>query len=815
MSLPDIRYALRTLARSPGLSTIAILSLAVSISANSAIFSVINAVILRSLPVRHPDQLVSIALQSPDARIDGLSVAMLREIERKQRVFSAIFGADAGGLANIEAPNRAWAAGLEVVTGTYFTTLGVQPALGRLIGPEDAPLGSLDPAPVAVLSDSCWHTRFGGDPNVVGTPIRVEGVPLTIVGVAAKGFAGLTIDAGFDVAVPFHYSRRARLDPRNDWVPVLARLKDGISLQQARAQLEALWPGVRDATAREEGQRIGGTNDSAVRISVSPAGRGISFLRERFAQPLVVVSGLVGLTLVIACVNLASMMLARVAAQGRENAIRLALGAPVSRLIRQGLTESLLLSLIGGAIGFATAGWISNLLLRFIWRGYVGSAIDVSPDYRVAGFTFVVAVAAGCLFGLLPAWRASREDPLQVLQRTARVVGARLGRFGRVLVAAQIGLSLVLLVAAALFLRSLQNLRNGDAGFRRDHILIATPFQRPGGYRDLDKAVYYREINRRIRELPGVRDVSFSNLAPLMLYEYKESVAPLETPSQPVQPVTDMIGPGFFSLMGMRIRAGREFQWSDDMSTPNVAIVSESFARRVFPNENALGKHIRLGSDPAQQDMEIIGVVNSASLWLIRTNEPMAVYTPILQSPHLQLLGPHVDVLTAVEPSSLASSVRHVIESMGHDRLLRIETLQTRTDWLLTKDRLIALLATFFGSVVLLLAAIGVYGLISYAVTRRTAEIGIRMAVGASSRSVVALVLKEVVLLVGIGIVVGLPVALAASRLIASMLFGVSASDLGSLVASSVVLFGIAMMAGYLPARRASRLDPNAALRVE
>jgi putative ABC transport system permease protein len=739
----------------------------------------------------------------------------LRQIEVEQHVFSNMFAWSGGGLTNFETRQAYWRASLDLVSGKYFGTLGIKPAIGRLIGPNDVRLGSGPPSPVAVLSYGCWQSRFNGDASVIGQEIQVDGVPLTIVGVTEQGFFGLILDWNFDVAVPLGYSGEVAADPKQVWLrKVIGRLQNGVPLEQARAQIDAIWPAVRDASIpdRYAGERR--ASYLGQRLAVAPASTGISYQRDRFSRALVALMALVGLILLIACVNLATLMLARAAARYRDNGIRLAMGASVWRLVRQGLVESALLSFAGAGLGWILAHWASHFIAHMVWRG-VDMGTDVSPDLTVLAFTTTIATLTALLFGFAPALRSAYTDPLVALQQSSRVIGAGSSRLGRVLMTAQIALSFILVVSAGLFVRSLERLRTVDAGFRRDHILVATLFPKPSAAHNIDLSAYYRDVLGRIERLPGVRAVSFSNMGPILTYEYKEPVTRLNAIDTPVLAIRDWIGPGFFDLMGMRILAGREFQWSDDGTSPSVAVISASLAKRLFPQGDALGRHVRIGTEREDQDREIVGIVNSASLWMIRTHEPPAIYVPLAQSSRLSLLSPRLDVWTAGDPVAFAEPVRRVIDSMGQQVMLNSESLTSRIDWVLTNDRLIAWFAAFFGVLAVLLAAIGVYGLMSYHVTRRSGEIGVRMALGGSSRSMLLLVLRDVAILVLIGLIVGLAGALALSQLIGSMLFGLSGLDPTVLAVSMAALLFVALLAGYPPARRAAALDPMTALRAD
>jgi predicted permease len=738
---------------------------------------------------------------------------MLEEIQKHQQVFSGIFGWSGGGLNNFEANGVRYAASLTAVTGDYFSTLGVQPLLGRLITPDDVGLKTGSVAPVAVLDYRCWQERYGGDPAVVGKTIRVDDRPLTIIGVTPKGFAGLILE-GTEAIVPTGYSgRKTFRERKNLWLDGVGRLKPGITLEQARVHLTKIWPRIQDATAPEEYQGEQRKRFFARRISVEAAATGNSFMRERLSGPLALLMGLVGVVLLIACVNLANLMLARVAGRRHELGIRVALGASGWRLIQQLLAESILLSTVGAILGLVIAIWASRLLMNTLWTGYISMALDVTPDLRVLAFTAAIAVATGVLFGLAPASRVARTDPASALQHGTRTVRGGGGAFGKLLVCTQVAFSLVLVIGATLFVRSLEKLRSVDPGFDRTHVLLMQLFPQAGREKIPNRTQYYRQLAEKLSQLPGVESVSYSHMGPALQYEYTEPASIPSSSRAPVQAVEDFVGPGFFKLIGMRLLAGREFDWRDDERAPRVVVVSESAARRLFPGENPLGRKIDFGTTPDHKGMEIIGVVNSASLWKVQSKEPPAVYISLMQETAYN--QSRINIRTAGDPWALAASARRTLESMGHHYPLLIETLEERADREILNQRLIAILSAAFGGLALLLSAVGLFGLMSYAVSRRTPEIGIRMALGAQQRDIRRLVLREVLWLVLAGIGAGIPAALAASRLVSGMLFGLPANDPATFALSAAILFSVAILAGYVPARRAASIDPMTALRSE
>ncbi|MGH9718893.1 MAG: ABC transporter permease [Bryobacteraceae bacterium] len=811
----DIRYSARMLAKGPVTTAVAILSLSLGIGANTAIFSLLNAVILRTLPIRDPGQLVRLSTttpQNPD-REGSLSLAMYQQIRKDQSVFSDLFAWDGGGIVNIEANGVKYAASMSTVTGEYFSTLGIQPRLGRLITPEDLSLERGSPAAVAVIDYGCWQRRYHGDPAVIGKTIRVEDRPLTIIGVTPERFSGLIIDAAPDVTVPVGFTGRSTYRNRTSiGLGVFARLKPGRTIEQARAQLESMWPAALEASVPEEYASAKREAFLGRRIVISPASTGSSFLRKKYTRPLFVLMAMVGLLLLIACANLANLMLARAAGRRHEFGIRIALGSGKWRIVRQMLTEGLMLSVTGAVLGVVIAGWASRVLLNTMWTGLVPLAIDASPDLRVLGFTALASLVTVLLFGISPAWNIFRTDPAGDLQQHGRTVRGGAMTLGKVLISAQVALSLVLVIGAVLFVRSLENLRSADVGFRRDGLLLLQLFPQSGSETQPmpNRIAYYQELAERLREIPGVESISYSHMGPVQSYEFTEPTVAPSSQAPPVQAVFEAVGPGFFHLAGMRLLAGREFDWRDHETAQPVAIISESLSRRLFASTSPIGRRIDFGN---RKDLEIVGVVNSASLWMPQSREPMAVYLALMQIPRYN--SSLIDIRTTGDPAAVLPAARRVLESLGRHFVLRAETLDQRSAMFLTTDRMIAMLSSFFGGLALLLASVGLYGLMSYAVARRTSELGVRMALGAQPASVFALILKDVMSLVLAGVAVGIPAALASSRLISSMIYGVAGDDLLTILLSSFMLLVVAALAGYLPARRASRIDPMTALRSE
>jgi predicted permease len=602
------------------------------------------------------------------------------------------------------------------------------------------------------------------------------------------------------------------------WVFITGRLKDGVTVEQARAQLQSFWPEVLQATASTNTPGLRRDLFFSMSLDVSPAATGVNkMLRSQFTRPLYVLTGIVGLILLVACVNLASLKLARAVARSHEMSVRVALGATRWMLARQALTESLALSACGGLLGLVFAYCGSHLLVALMSEGYLTPVmLNLRPDWRVLALTASVAVLTGILFGLAPAWRSSREDPASVLQQTSRALTGATGMLGRALIVGQVALSLVLLLGAGLLVRSFHKLCSANLGFEEESVLELDLTPRPGAYQNLDVNNYHRQLVERISNLPGVDSLGFSDVTMGRGPHWQDNASPISeapSPSAGLMAHATTVTPGFFRTLGISLVRGRDFDWNDDEHHPHVAILSSSLAARLFPSGHALGQRIRFSFMPEMQDLQVVGVAGNARFLDLHKATPSAIYLPVLQFAP----GPweYLFVRTRKAPQALGRAVEDEVNSTGRDYSLGAKTIYEEVSQALVEDRAIAILSSFFGGLALLLASIGVYGLMSYSVSRRTREIGIRTALGAQRTTVISLVLREAVALVLLGVAVGIPSALAASRLIASMLFGIPPADLPTIAAVSLLLFASALFAGCVPARRASRTDPVVALRAE
>jgi predicted permease len=820
----DVRYAGRTLRRTPGFSSVAVLTLALGIGANTAIFSVINAVMLRALPVERPEELISLAAVYPDTVDPVFSYAAYRR-----------FAADGAPVVDAIAASRVRRDAITIdgppepvdpkwVSGNYFTTLGVPAALGRTLLPLDDHLPPDER--VAVLSDAYWTRRFARDPAVIGRRFRFKATAFTIVGVAPRGFFGEAVGEAPDIwmplttqpgAPPYLWSGHS-----TTWLAILARLQPGVSLVQARVRLEPVYGRIRDEVAR-------GTDSSEFRksvvesrLAVAPASGGSSRLRGSLSAPLLIVMALVGLVLVIACANVANLMLARGAARRRETAICLALGATRSRVVRQGLAEALWLAALGGASGLLLAFWASSVLVALI-SGALPISIDVRPDARVLAFTMLVSCLTAVVFGLLPALRAARVDALPALK-----AGGGPGRgavripLRRALVVTQIAVSLVLLVIAGLFVRSLRNLRHVDTGFEADRVLLlqVTP---PVDERPLsaqERRSLYRQLLARAEAVPGVRgaSASFSGVFTKATWRNAITVQGVVPHSGVARTLANSVTPRYFEVMRIALLRGRGFTDDDHETAPRVAVVTQAFARQFLGDGDPIGKRVGLCvSDPCGPPpngmMEIVGLAEDAKYVDLREEARPMLYVPFTQ--HEQNLR-ELEVRTAGAPVGVAATVhRELAKVDSRLSVVAMVELRARVDASIVAERLVAKLSATFGLLALALAAVGLYGVIAYMTTQRTGEIGIRMALGADRRDVQRLVLRDTLTLVVVGLTIGAPAALAGARLIASQLYEVGPNDAFVVSMSLVTLSVAAWVAGYLPARKASRVDASIALRVD
>lgn len=822
--LMDVRHGVRVLRKNPGFAAVAITSLALAIGANTAIFSLLNALVLRSLPVSHPEQLVRFGAQSHDEPFVALSVPLFEQLSSGQKVFSSTFAWSGDNLSTVEigatlSRNDIWA-----VTGNFYSELGGAPRLGRLIGPEDDDLKAPSPTPVAVLAYGFWQRRYGGDRNVIGKILKIEGAAFAIIGVTRPDFSGISADRLPEITIPLTAEPLLAGDSdvqkhlrRADafLLEAAGRLKPGVRFEEARAQLESIWPVIRDSltptnlTPAERSSFVG------LHIKVEPGEKGASILRKQFSKPLYVLLAISGLVLLVACVNLATLMLSRGATRSHEIAVRIALGASRGRLVHQTLTESILLSVTGTLAGVFLAYWWSHTLADFILGQFFNAPaqLNLTPDMRVLVSTATVAVVTGMLFGLAPAWRATREDPNFALQQNALKASRRTGHLGKSLIVAQVALSLVLLAAAGLFIRTLANLRSIDPGYKAQGVLDASLYPKPGGYKNLDWVNYYQELTARVSHLPGVESAGIAKMS-LGWRAWKEDIQVTDATPAGVKVDFALVMPGFFHTLGIYPERGRIFTWHDDDRGPRVAVVSRGLAKKLFAGREAIGQRLEITTEPAWQKVEIVGIVSDASLYDVREHASPTVYVPSTQ--YGEIMGwSQLMLRTKASPATMANAVRQTVDSLGHEYVAKTHMVVETIDRSILRERLFAILSAFFGGLALLLAGVGLYGLMAYSVAQRTREIGVRVALGAVRTDILSMILRETLGMTCIGLILGLASALSALQFVANMLYGISTQDPLTLAAVSAVLAAVAGVAGWIPARRAMRVDPIVALRCE
>jgi putative ABC transport system permease protein len=804
----DIRYALRMLRRTPGFTAVAILSLAFGIGVNTAVFSLMNALMLRMLPVQHPEQLVELLQKYPgEPRGNGYwSISSYEHFRDHNHVFSAVIAVSPPSGFQI----RGEGLGPEIVTGQYvagnfFGDLGVSPAIGHLIRAQDGD--------AAVVSWWFWRNRFHLDAGVVGKHIIVQDQPVTIVGVAPRAFFGLLAGSRTDVWLPRNAASKE--------IPLalLARLKPGVSIQQARAEMAVLYRFTIDERSRNSQDPL----TRQLKIELEPAGAGFSLLRDHVAQPLEVLMILVGLLLLIACTNVASLLLARGAARRGEMAIRISLGAGRLRLVRQVLTESLMLSVAGSLIGVWLAYFGAGALVKILASGrrMIGLPqsfeIPFQPDTHVLLFTAGIALLTAILFGLAPAWAAFTSAPAWSLREIGRAGETRFGRFfGKSLIVAQVALSVALLTAAGLFVRNLVNLRYLDLGFERDHVLLATLDPSRSGYNAEQLYHGYQDLLARLGGIPGVRSASISAPTPLSGagasgFASVEGFA--EPPGARRYISLSWIAPGYFATIGTPLLAGRDFNLRDSRT----AIVSLAMARYYFAGGNPIGKHLTLQhvtGTPEDKTYEIVGVAGDAKYYEIREPTPRTIYLPVFQDG--RVLAQNFLLRTSGDPASIAGDVRRVVRSvLPTTPVAETTRLSDQIDASIVPERLISALSELFGGLGSLLAAVGLYGLLAYTVARRTTEIGVRLALGATPANIIGIVFRDALQMVGLGLFLGVPLAMWAAAIAANLIPNLPPNNAAPIAFGAIGIFTLAMLAAYMPARRAAGVDPMTALRHE
>jgi predicted permease len=831
----DVRYALRGMLASPGFALVAILSLALGIGANTALFSLWNGVLVSTLRVRDPGQLV--ILTNPNA--SGVSIgsqtgerALLTYAEFEQlrdhvESFSGLMASQSSlERLQVRVGNSDWeeATG-RLVSGEYFDVLGVTAAFGRTFTAAD----DRSRAPYVVISHDYWQRRFAGQPDVVGKTITVRKVALTIVGVGPASFSGETSGEKPELWIPLQMQPgvlpgRDWLHDKSSekvmWLHAFGRLKPGVSIAQAEARANGVFKSALEAHygTHVSAQALGGFLDQ--RLTARPAAAGASAVRNQLSEPLKVLLAAVGVLLLIACANLANLLLARGAARQKEIVLRLSLGASRVRLVRQLLTESLVLALCGGMAGLFAAYLFHRGLVRMITQTAERFQMGFDLEPRVLGFSIAVTVASAIVFGVLPAWlstRADAGDSLKGQGRTSTNSGSQL-RWGRVLVALQLALSLPLLAGAGLLIRTLHNLQQADLGFAREGLAVVSVDAQTAGYELNRREPLFRELLYRIQRIPGVRVASFSENGLFSGYDSGDEIEVegyTRTGRNDRGSRWDQVGPGYFSTLGVPVLLGREITADDQAGSPKVCVINESFAKQFFAGRNPLGMHITTIYGDRRLVHEIVGVVKDYRTHRVRGNMQPRYFAPITQ-PLGEYSAAVFEIRTTGAPGPVLSAVRKTIRDVdGTLPILRADIFEDRLASRMAQDRIMARLATAFGVVAILLAAIGLYGVLSYGTARRQGEIGIRIALGAEPRNVVRMILGETSGVLIAGLIIGGGLAYAAGRLLSSYLFGLPPHDPATMAFAVAVLLIVALAAAYLPARRASRLDPMAALRQE
>lgn len=811
--LQDLKHAFRHIRRSPGFSTAAILTLALGIGANSAMFTMLNAIVLKRLAIEKPDELMAIAPRN--ARGLPRTTPMSAVAELRDGPLDHLCAYLGGVVLPVLANRVPVQTTTTFVTSECFAAFGISPILGRGITEEDAPI--LGPgAHVAVISHRLWTTTYHGDPAVLDQSMLVNNVPVTIVGVLPKGFVGLEIDGGVDIFTPFDAVLAAGKTRRQLASYLLGRLRPGVTMTAAAAQIEARWPALLQAVlpaGMAPTERTQLLDSTPKLISM---GTGTSLVRQRYAQPLMLVFGLTSLLLILACVNLGGLLLARLNARSAELAVRLALGGTRGRIAQQMLVESVLLSVIGAVLAIPIAYLTAVTLASFMPPLNVPYAISFVPDLRVFAVTAAIAVAVGLLMSALPIWFASRRSAAASIRWDRTIVGAT-SWWSRGLLVAQIALALVMLINASLLTRSLYLLNSGDLGIRTANLLTVKMWTLPNSaFGRADRESYYPPLVEKVRALPGVSGVALASLSPRLVTTSAGFPVTFKggAYTDTVTTSTDSVSPGFFTTMGMRLIAGRDVSWQDTLRTHNVGVVSESLARLLSPDGEVVGRSITMRALPTDTESTIIGVVSDATQGDPRNTHPRVIYRPLLQVPVTSSLNPNL-IIDTTDPRSTASGVRQLLNEFGRDyaqEIISVDDLLARAP---ATERMSVTVAGAVSGIAVLLALIGVHGALAYSVARRSKEIGVRLAIGATPGLAARSVLREGLLVCALGVGIGLPIAALTTRSLRSLLFGVSESDPATFAIAAIGFLILGVAAGIIPARRAANVDPVIALRSE
>ena len=824
----DLRFGARLLLKNPTFSVVAILTLALGTGANAAIFQLVNSLRLRTLPVERPQELVSIGIETNGTGKTGrfmsrrpiFSEPLWQAVRNEQKVFSEVF---AWGVTrwNLATDGEYQQGQGLLVTGSFFNALGVKAQIGRVLTEADDRTGCSEPA--AVLTHGFWQSRYGGNPGVIGQTISLDNRTFPIVGVTQPGFFGVEVGRTFDVAVPLcaeplFRGEESAIGKGDHWfLDIMGRLAPGATIKQAETQLAAISPAVFQQTLPARYNPETQKEYLAFKFTAAPAGTGVSGLRRAYNTQLWILLGATGLVLLITCANLANLMLARATAREREIGVRLAIGASRRRIVRQMLSESFLIAMLGVIGGAILAGWLSQSLVGFLSTDSSRLFLDLAPDWRVFGFIAALAVFACLLFGLSPALKATATDPGRAIQAGGRSSTDSHERFAirRALVVVQVALSLVLVVGAVLFARSLRNLVTLDPGFRTEGILSVDVDVRRASVNPEARTQTYREIMERVRAVPGVQVASEAGIVPMSGSGWNQNII---VDGQKKDGISNLnsVGADFFKALDTALVAGRSFGRDDRVGSPEVAVVNESFARKFFDGANPIGRTFQLVMGPGdpQPYYRVIGVVRDTKYTDLREDFGPVGYFAATQEKEA---GPFLDFIVRSDMtlSSLTPTLTRTVREVAPGATVSYQTMRTFVRDSMVTERLMATLSGFLGVLAMLIATIGLYGVMSYMVTRRKVEIGIRMALGADPRNVVRMVLGESGLLLAVGVVIGIGLALAASRWAATLLFGLQPWDPASIGMGVGALGLVSLLAAWLPARRASRLEPTVALRMD
>jgi predicted permease len=822
----DVRFACRLMRQTPVVSAVAMLSLALGIGANVAIFSLVNALMLKALPIHDPARLISIVQEAstPTSQPNTSFTYPQWEYLRDHQDFLGGLVATSGGRFNLNAAGELRPVVGLYANGTFFDVLGVTPQLGRTFTIEDDRRGGGPDGLVALISDGFWRHEYGGDPNVLGRTIYLDSHAFTIIGVTPPAFFGVNVGRTFDVAIPFGAEAVIRgaessLDRRSSWwINFLARLAPGQTIEQAASRLEALRPALREATMPQDWRPQDQAQYLTRPFRAVPAATGLSALRDRYSRPLFILLGIVALVLLIACANMANLLLAQSAARQKELAIRLSLGASRWNIARQLLVESLMLSFMGAAAGVLLALWGSRGLVQLLSTRTNIVSLDLAIDWRVLTFAAAVGILTGLLFGVAPALRATSLTPASALRESSRGVvsgGSRLN-LGNGLVAIQVALSFVLVLGASLFVRTLVDLTTQEMGFQQDRVLLASVDLRRTGLTDKERPEMFERLRDAIATAPGVEATAVSVVTPISGSTWNNmiTVPGFEAPERDRTALYNRVTPNYFRVMSTPILAGRDIGPTDRLGSPKVVLVNGAFARKYFRGESPLGRSFTIGlpGSPRAITVEIVGLVADAKYRTLREAPQPTMYAAWAQE-GTAASNARISVRVSGPANSFRPTVLEAIEGVHKEVVVDFRTLEEELRASLIQERLVATLSAFFGGLALLLAAIGLYGVMSYSVTRRRGEIGIRMALGAEPRRVMRQVLGNVALIVIVGLLVGAGASLGAGRFVNTLLFNLLATDMTMVGIAAVALGTAAGLAGYVPARRAARVDPMVALR--